>query len=200
MGSAGLTRRGEQRAARAVLAQPRYARYRPSLEQRLFRDALHLLGRLLGDLPGPHGVALLGVVSVLAALLALAVTRQRLKRATRLGRGRDTPATAAARTPAAWRAEAARLYAAGDLTGALRARTRAWVGEVAAGGEVRVAPGLTPAAVAAASAAAHPATRDGLDAAAEVFTEVVYGSRAATEEDYATVAAADRLARHHGTR
>lgn len=200
MGSGDLTRRGEQRAARALLTQPRYARYRPSLEQRLLRDALHLLGRLLGDLPGPHGVALLGVVSVLAALIALVLTRQRLRRVTRLGRGRDTPAAAAGRTPAAWRAEAARLHAAGDLTGALRARTRAWLGEVAATGEVRVAPGLTPAAVAAATTAAHPGTRGALDAAAEVFTEVVYGERAATEEDYATVAAADRLARRHGAR
>ena len=165
-----------RRLAEQELLGPEYRKDRPGLLSQL----LNWISDRLSGLRAPQvpdvrlGLALLAVA--VAAVVTYAVWRSgglgrrvRAEHATLLG---DRERTAAEHRAAAEAAERS-----GDLVTALVERFRALVRALADRDLVQLAPGLTADEAAAQAAAALPALRDDLRAAARSFDDVRYGDR-----------------------
>lgn len=87
------------------------------------------------------------------------------------------------RTPADWRAEAARFEAAGSWKAALRARYRALVGDLVARGVVRDVPGRTTGEYRREVSVEAPTVSDDFAAASALFEAAWYGDVATGPEE-----------------
>jgi hypothetical protein len=99
-----------------------------------------------------------------------------------------------------YRAEAEAAAGSGEYAVAVRARFRACAAELVERTILDDRAGRTAHEVVDDAARAVPALREPLQPAAQVFDEVVYGSRPAGPQHYAVVAAADEAARTVSTR
>jgi len=182
-----------RRLAEQELLGPEYRKNRPGL----ISQVLDWIGDHLSGLRAPQvpdvrlGLAL--VVVALVAVVAYAVWRSgglgrrvRAEHVTLLG---DRERTAAEHRAAAEAAERS-----GDLVTALVERFRALVRALADRDLVQLAPGLTADEAAAQAAAALPALRDDLRAAARSFDDVRYGDRAPDRHQVQAVRALDERA------
>jgi hypothetical protein len=181
-----------RRAAHDILSQAQFRTAGPSLFDRarswLGREISHALDAALAGHLGVVGVV---VLLLIAAAVTFAVVR--VARASRHGgRVPGYRVEGAARAPADWLAEAAACEARGDWTGALRARYRALVAELAARGVVDEVAGRTTGEYRAEVGANLPTAVLEFGGATDLFEAAVYGDQAAGPVETAEL---DALAR-----
>ena len=139
------------------------------------------------------GVILLILIAGLVVVLAVRFSRS-LQRDARRG---QVVVGLPGRAPAEWWAEAAACDARGDHRGALRARYRALVAELAVRRLIDEVPGRTTGEYRAAVAVALPDAADPFGGATELFEAAFYGDRATGPTDSAALTAlADRVLVH----
>lgn len=194
-----ITREGARDAARRELSKRIYHRDDPSWIERLISEVFEFFGRLLSRAAtvtpgGPAGLILIVVivvVLVIAARLGLGPLRAR---DLLTDRRRGTRALSAAD----YRAQAETLAHNGAWKDAIRARFRAVIRELEERGVLDPRPGRTAGEIAREGGAVVPAIAAPLRTAADVFDEVWYGDRPATEAGYRRVSDVDDAVR--GTR
>lgn len=202
-GAAGLRpldtdvgREGVRRAVDEVLARPAY----DDLHRRGL-DALvdQLRGRVaewLAEVLGRSGTALVAWLLLGLAVLAVVVVAYRVaRRVTADPATSADPLAGAPRPAAAWLEEAARLAAADDLRGAVRAGFRALVAGHAEAGVLEEVPGTTVGEYRAQVVTGHPTEAGRFRDAADVFERVWYAHQEATAEGLDVVLHAARSAR-----
>jgi hypothetical protein len=164
-----------RRAAHDILAQPQFRTPSPSALERARHWVGQQLARALDDVLAGH-LTLLGaivLVAVVAALVALVVRAIRGPHGT--GALHGPPVTYVRRPPADWLAEAAGCEASGDWRGALRARYRALVAELARRGLVDEIPGRTTGEYRAELTVSVPGSAATFSGATDLFELAVYG-------------------------
>ena len=164
--------------ARGILSQPQFRTAGPSALERARswagRQVSHALDAALA---GHFGVAGVVVLLLIAAAVVLVVAR--VVRASRhTGAVRGYRVDGGSRPPADWLAEAAACEARGDWRGALRARYRALVAELAARGVVDEVPGRTTGEYRAEVSANLPAAAPEFGGATDLFEATMYGDQA----------------------
>lgn len=163
-----------RRAAHDILGRPEFSSVHPSLVERARTAVGHFFGQLLsGTLSGigPLGVAVLALVVAVIAL-AIVVAARNVSRDPRLT---GVTVGVAGRAPADWEAEAQACERRGDFRGALRARYRSLVAELAHRGLVEEIPGRTAGEYRRAVAVAAPPAAGGFGEATDLFEGAVYG-------------------------
>ncbi len=168
-----------RRAAHSILSQPQFRTAGPSLIDRarswLGRQISHALNAALAGRFGLVGVL---VLLVLAAAIVVVVVR--VARASRHGgRAHGHRIEGASRLPADWLAEAVACEARGDWRGALRARYRALLAELAARGFVEEVPGRTTGEYRAEVTVNLPTAAPEFGGATDLFEATMYGDQAA---------------------
>jgi hypothetical protein len=164
-----------RRAAHDILAQPQFRLSQPSLFDRARHWAGQQLSRLLDDIVGGHLGVIGAVVLVLivALLVWLAVVAVRGVQVDRRPGGVELGSL---RRPAAdWLAEAADCERRGDWRGALRARYRALVAELAGRGLVEEIPGRTTGEYRTEVGRSLPGAAPEFGSATDLFELAVYG-------------------------
>lgn len=189
----GLSREQARELAREELSRREYDDAQPPLLFRLLGRALRELGELLertaGALPG-GGLGLLLLLALLVALLL--VVRAKVGPVAR-GRRRETVFDGGrAMTAEGHRALAEIAAGEGRYAEAVRERLRAVVRELEARGVLDPRPGRTAGEVARDGGRAVPAIADDLRRAATVFDETWYGGREADASSYALLVEVDR--------
>lgn len=189
---AEITRDAARDAAREELSRREYDEAQPPLLVRLAGRVLRALGDLLDSAAGavPGGsVGLLVLLGLLAAFVAVVLTRVRPARST--GRRDALFAGSAELSAAEHRAQADAAAQEGRYADAVRERLRAVVRDLEARGVIDPRPGRTADEVARDAGAAVPAVREDLRRAATVFDEVWYGGRPADAASYALLVEVD---------
>lgn len=177
-------------AAQRELAKPIYPK--PSLTDRLSEWIDDLIYRLAAEGASVPGgwvtLSLLGVLLVLAVLVAIRIAR----RAVRTSRDRG-PALFDTHdmTAAEHRAAAERSAADGDWAAAIRHRLRAVARRLEETGVLDPVPGRTATELARDAGQALPHLVGELASAATAFNDVTYGERPGTEATYRAVADLD---------
>ena len=190
----GLSREQARELAREELARREYDDAQPPLLLRLLGRALRELGELLdrtaGALPG-GGLGLLLLLALVVALLL--VVRAKVGPIAR-GRRGDEGLFAGAQEMSAdgHRALAETAAGEGRFAEAVRERLRAVVRELEARGVLDPRPGRTAGEVARDGGRAVPEIADDLRRAATVFDETWYGGRQADASSYALLVEVDR--------
>jgi hypothetical protein len=167
------------RAAHDILSQAQFRTAGPSLIDR----AKSWLGRqishaLTAALAGRFG--LVGVLVLLVLAAAIVVVVVRVARASRHGgRVQGYRMEGATRPPADWLAEAVACEARGDWRGALRARYRALVAELAVRGFVDEVPGRTTGEYRAEITANLPTAAPEFGGATDLLEATMYGAHVA---------------------
>ncbi|BBY75020.1 membrane protein [Mycolicibacterium parafortuitum] len=199
MSTIDIDRDAAHDAAQAELSKSIYPK--PSLMDVLsewFERLLYRLTAGASEMPGGWlTITVLAVLVVAAVVIAVRIAR----RAMRSSRG-DTPALFDDHvlSAAEHRATAERHAAAGDWAPAIRHRLRAIARQLEDTGVVQPVPGRTATELARTAGGALPALAADLHTAAEVFNDVTYGERPATEDQYRMITALDDgLARHTPT-
>jgi hypothetical protein len=191
-----IDREGARDAARRELSKRIYRRAQPSWFERVLRAILNRIGRLLNEassvVPGGLPGLLLLVVIVVALIVVLRMKLGPVRR--RQDLLTDLSGTAP-RSAQDYRDEAAAFAAAGDWREALRARFRAVIRQLEERGVLDQRPGRTAGEIAAEAGAAMPSIAASMRAVADVFNEVWYGDRPASEAAYNRVVAVDEAVR-----
>ncbi len=151
------------------------------------------VGKLLARLFGGGGFASDSGAVIVVAVVAAVVVALVVASVVRRGHGRRPRRPPAAvlrgqgpaRSPAAWRAEAAAHDAAGRWRDALRCRYRALVAELAGRGVVDEIPGRTSGEYRSDVNALVPAAAAAFDGATDLFEQAWYGDRPTGREDQA---------------
>jgi hypothetical protein len=198
----GIGRDEAGRRAFEELLKPQYQH--ESLPDHFLRVVQQFLGDLF-DAVGGNGhnvIALIGLVAIVAGLVALLVWRAR--KATRAGRpAGEAVFGAEARTAAEHRDAAARLAAEGRWAEAIRERLRAIARDLEERAIVDAMPGRTARELSATAGQELPAFAADLFAAADLFDDVTYGEAGGSPEEYATLSRLDerlRTATRNGER
>lgn len=187
--------------AKGILGRPEFRPPRRSLLDAAWHWLTTEVGKLLARLfgAGRIGSSLAGdivvgvVLAAVVALVVVTVVRRGGAGHRRVGRPAvvfrdDRPA----KSPAAWRAEAAAHEAAGRWREALRCRYRALVAELAGRGIVEEVPGRTSGEYRHDVTAVAPAAAPAFAGATDLFEQAWYGERPTGRDDQA---AFDDLAR-----
>lgn len=186
-----------RRAAERELSKGVYHQNEPGPIDRAIEAALEWLDRFLGRAAEATPGGTLGLLVLLAAVVALVAVV--LWRTGPLRRGARTGTSvielSGELTADEHRRQADAHAAAGRYAEAVRERMRAIVGELESRGVLEPRPGRTAAEVARDAGTAVPGVAADLRAAAGVFDEVWYGGRTATAQSDATVRAADQRIR-----
>jgi len=189
-----LGRDEAQDLARRELADPSYDA-EPSLLQRavewLFEQLAELLSRTTGALSGWVGLAVLGG---LAALVAVVVVLRVGPLASRAASGKAV-FSGSRRSAAEYRADADDASARGDWSAAVVERYRAVVAGMEERGVLDPRPGRTADEAAAAGGSILPGVAGDLTTGSRVFDGVRYGDRAATSGDDAAMRRLDEAVR-----
>ncbi len=177
-------------AAQRELGKPIYPK--PSLTDQLWAWLEDLLYRVFSagsSVPGGWiTVGLLSLLVVIAAVVAIRVAM----RAMRTRRGGDVALFDGHQLGSAeHRALAQQCAAQGDWAAAIRHRLRAVARKLEETGVLDPVPGRTATELARDAAAAVGSLRDELSRAAEIFNDVAYGARPATEAGYRVIAGLD---------
>jgi hypothetical protein len=167
-----------RRLAEEILSQPEYQPPTEPWYQQALEWVSERLARLFGSIGGSGGSPVVGwvVVAIVVALVGLLVWRLVRDRRGR-GRRQGPEATEVVEARVDWRAEAARLEAAGDWKGGLRARYRALVAALAARQALDPGVGRTTGDHRSEVAERAPDGAEPFDAAAELFDRAWYGGR-----------------------
>lgn len=179
-------------AARRELSGRLYHEHDPSLLQRALNTLWDWISNLLDTAADATPGGMLGVLVVLAAVMAVVGALW-----WRLGLPRRQPAPAAPlfddrpRTAAEHRAAAETHAAQGHWNQALQDRMRAVVRSLEERALLDTRPGRTADEAAAEAGRTLPAHSDRLRAAARDFDDVTYGGRPASEQAYHRIAALD---------
>lgn len=184
------------------LSKPMY-----SQDQSIFSRALNKLlewiseafGEMATRAPGGNKGLLILLLLVILTVIVI-VWRAGVLRTTRTISQEAVFDTGRIRSAAEYRAEAEAAAASGQFGPAILARFRACVAELTERTILDDRAGRTAYEVAADATKAIPSLESSLRPAAEVFAEVVYGSRTPTTERYGVVVAADEAARKVSTR
>ncbi|MDQ1631112.1 MAG: hypothetical protein QOC80_1084 [Frankiaceae bacterium] len=192
-----LTRDGARSEAKDELSRAVYDEAKPSLVVRalnwMIEHVQDLLSRASSATPG--GVyGLLTAVAILALAVVVVVRLGSLRPPESAGDGLDAPAAV---TADQLRSEAEQLARDGRFADAVRARLRAVVRTLEDRALIEPRPGRTATEVARDAGAVVPTLRPALDAAAGTFSEVWYGGRTASAEDYRVVGDLDDALRRH---
>jgi hypothetical protein len=162
------------RTVHAVLARPEYRHPGPSILERIERDVLDALARVLSVVGAGVGawlalIAIVALVAIVVWRLSSGVTRDP-GRHVAISTGRLRPA-------ADWRAEAEAHERAGEWRQAVRARYRALVADLAGRGVLHEIPGRTAGEYRAELTDALPAASPQFAGATELFEGAWYGHR-----------------------
>jgi hypothetical protein len=179
-----------------ILAEPRYDRPDPSIPERILEWFADQLGKVLGSMVGSGGGTLLAWVLVATAIGLVVYLVVRHGRIGALPRPLErAPATMVelTRSPAEWRADAARLEAAGQWKQGLRCRHRALIAELVRRGVIPEQAGRTAREYARDVATSLPAAAPEMAAATELFEAVWYGDLPTGADEAARF---ERLDRH----
>jgi hypothetical protein len=171
-----------------ILAEPRYDRPGPSLPERILDWFVDQLGRVLGSFVGSGAGTLVAWAIVVAAVGLVVYLVLRYGRIGSLPRPLERPPAAMVeltRSPAEWRAAAARLEAEGRWKEGLRCRHRALIAELVRRGVIPDQAGRTAREYARDVAASLPAAAPDMAAATELFEAVWYGDLATGADEAA---------------
>ena len=192
-----LTRDGARSEAKDELSRAIYDDAKPSLLLRaldwLIGHIQELLTRASSATPG-GAFGLLLIVALLALGIVVAVRLGAIRRPQSAGDGLDAPAAV---TADQLRGEAEQLARDGRFADAVRTRLRAVVRTLEDRALIEPRPGRTATEVARDAGTVAPTLRPALDAAAGTFSEVWYGGRPASAEDYRVVVDLDDALRRH---
>ncbi len=181
-------------AAEQELSKRIYKAHEPGLVQRAIEwviDKLNeLLGRASSVMPGGLPGLLLLVVLVVAVVVLLRVGLGPLRVQDLLS---DRDPRARLRTADDHREQAAQAAAAGDFREAVRARFRAVIRELEQRGVLDQRAGRTAGEIAAEAGLAMPSIAADVRSGADLFNEIWYGGRQATEAAYQRMVALDAL-------
>jgi hypothetical protein len=163
------------RAIDRVLARPEYQHPGPSLLERVQRDVLDWIARVLSGVVG----AGLGAWIALAVILALVVlVLWRVAGGVTRDPGQGVAVSSGRLRPAAdWRAEAEAHERAGEWRQAVRARYRALVADLAGRGLLQEIPGRTSGEYRAELGDALPVAASQFAGVTELFEGAWYGGR-----------------------
>ncbi|MFF8596015.1 DUF4129 domain-containing protein [Streptomyces sp. NPDC015220] len=192
-----LPRDPAREAARRELSKRMYHENDPGPLQRALDHFWDWIDGLLGSASAATPGGTVGLVVVIAAVLAVAVALW-----WRLGTPRREPASAAAlfddrpRSAADHRAAAEAHAAQGHWNQAVQERMRGIVRSLEERALLDTRPGRTADEAAAEAGRTLPAHADGLRAAARDFDDVIYGGRSATEQSYQRITELDRDLAH----
>jgi hypothetical protein len=166
-----------------VLARPEYQHPGPSLLERIQRDVLDWVARVLSRVVGA-GLGAWIALAVILALVALVVWR--VAGGVTRDPGQGVAVSARRLRPAAdWRAEAEAHERAGEWRQAVRARYRALVADLAGRGLLQEIPGRTAGEYRAELGDALPAASPQFAGATELFEGAWYGRRPTAAADAA---------------
>ena len=181
-----------RRAARDILSQAQFRTAGPSLLQRARAWLGRQFNRLLNDVVTGHlgavGVVVLLVIAVGTVFLVVRVTSG----SRHSGRTAGYRLDGRVRTPADWLAEAAACEAQRDWRGALRARYRALVAELAVRGVFEEVPGRTTGEYRAEVGANLPTAAPEFGGATDLFEATIYGDQDAGPTEAAALASLSR--------
>jgi hypothetical protein len=181
----GIGRRAAQQLARTELSR---AIYQPSLYQR-FLNWLGALGSG-ASLSVPGGWwALVAFIVTVVLVIAIVIFRIRPARSRSSGEGALLQGRALSARD--HRQQSERSAAAGDFTAAIIERVRAIAVELEERGILSPRPGRTADELAAEASRAMPAHARALTGAAQLFDDVMYGGRDATQAGYRRVTELD---------
>lgn len=193
--TAPITRDGARddarRELRKAIYRPQQASWPVRVLQWIFTRLQKALDTASSVVPGGLPGLLLLVVVVIGLVILLRMRLGPLRRSDLLTDQRGTPPQSAAD----YRAEAAAFAAAGDWREALRARFRALIRELEQRGVLDQRAGRTAGEISNEASAAMPAIATSMRHAAEVFNEVWYGDRPATQAAYDSMAQVDESVR-----
>lgn len=163
-----------RRAAHDILTRREFASVHPSTLDRLRHWFSDQLGRILSG--GWQGLSAAGIVLLVAIVAVVAVVVvAAVRRVSPDPRVVDFAVDRGGRSAADWLAEAEACERGQDYRGALRARYRALVAELARRGLVEEVPGRTAGEYRRAVAAAVPPAAGEFGAATDLFEDAVYG-------------------------
>jgi hypothetical protein len=186
-----VTRESARQAAERELIKPEYHHVKP-LMMRFLEWVVDRLSDLLRHATAATPGGALGLVGLLLLLVLLGVlVRYRVGRLAATARRHGVFDAMREQSAAEHRAAAERAAAAGDWATAVRERFRAVVRTLEERTVLEPRLGRTADEAAAEAAPTLPEAADALRSAARRFDDVVYGGRAATDEAYLVVAAAD---------
>jgi hypothetical protein len=162
-----------------ILSRPEFAQPEPSLLERVRDWFEDLIGRILEAAFSGGAGSLVGWAVLLVAVAAIAWFATRLGRTVQVDRRVGVRVEQVhRRTPAAWRAEADELEAAGSWKLALRCRYRALIGDLIAAGLLEDVPGRTTGEYRRDLAVRAPDRSPAFDEATELFELAWYADRA----------------------
>lgn len=192
-----LTRDGAAHDARRELDRSVYDDAKPPLLTRIVEKVLDWIGKLLdrasGATPG-GGLGLLALVLAVAVAVVVVIRLGPLRRPQSAAGGLDVPAAV---TADQLRAEADRLAGQQQFSEAVRARLRAVVRLLEDRTLIEPRPGRTAYEVARDAGAVAPPLRPALEGAATTFSEIWYGGRPGTADDYREMVDLDDAVRRH---
>lgn len=169
------------RTVHGVLARPEYRHPGPSLFERIQRDVLDWVARVLSDIVGA-GVGAWIALALIVGLVALIVWR--LAGGVTRDPGHGVAVSTGRLRPAAdWRAEAEAHEAAGEWREAVRCRYRSLVADLAGRGFVHEVPGRTAGEYRNELGDAVPAASPPFAGATELFEGAWYGKRPTAATD-----------------
>jgi len=175
-GPARLDPEAARQAARSILSRPEFARPPQNPLDRLRHWVGQRLSELLGSILGGH-LTLIGWIVLLVVVAASVVLAARLVRLPRhRGSAAGMVVDGPRRHPADWLNEAAGCEARGDYLGALRARYRALLAELAHRGYVDEIPGRTTGEYRREVADALPLAAPEFDGITDLLEAAVYGA------------------------
>lgn len=161
-----------------ILTEARYDRPPKSIPDRILEWFGEQLGRVLGSFVGSGAGTLVAWAIVVGAVGFVIYLVVRYGRVGRLPRRLDRPPSVMVeltRTPAEWRADAARLEAQGRWKEGLRCRHRALIGDLVRRGAIPEQAGRTAREYARDVATSLPDATVAMAAATELFEAVWYG-------------------------
>ena len=177
-----------RRAARQILARPEFQIAPQSPIDRLRHWVIEQIARAVGAALSGRATLLGAVLLVIVALVVALVVRRFSRSLQRDAGVAGVPVTDQRRSPAEWLTEAAHCERSGDWRGALRARYRALVAELAARQLVDEVPGRTTGEYRVLVGRALPDAADPFGGATDLFEAAVYGDRPAGPEDNDAIA------------
>jgi hypothetical protein len=192
-----ITRKGAADDARHELNRSVYDDAKPPLLNRILDKIIDfvrdLLDRASGATPG-GGLGLLALILLIAVAIVVAVRLGPLRRPQTTSSGLDVPVAV---TADQLRSESDRLAAAQQFSEAVRARLRAVVRLLEDRTLIEPRPGRTAYEVARDAGSVAPPLRPALESAAATFSEIWYGGRPGTADDYREMVELDDAVRRH---
>lgn len=187
-----LSRDEAREIAREELSRQIYQQAKPSLPERVIDWVLDRVQEVFNAAVSVAPGGLTGLIVILVLVLAVAIAlRLGLGPLGRRDRLADRRFGAAERTAEEYRREAESLAASRAWKDAVRARFRAIARELEQRGVLEPRPGRTADEISAEAGAVVPAVATQLRIAADLFDEVWYGDRPATNDTYVRLRTAD---------